>query len=44
MSFSPILNCEVGEGKDDGKGKELKDIWGSGGSRFKVTNLCASGL
>ena len=30
VSFIPILNCGVGEGKDDGRGKELKDIWGSG--------------
>lgn len=44
VSFSPILNWGVGKGKDDGKGKELKDIWGSEGSRFKVTNTCASGL
>ena len=44
VSFSPILNWGVGKGKDDGKGKELKDIWDSGRSRFKVTNTCASGL
>ena len=35
VSFSPILNWGVGKGKDDGKGKELKDIWGSGGSRYQ---------
>lgn len=30
VSFIRILNCGAGEGKDDGRGKELKDIWGSG--------------
>lgn len=34
VSFSSILNWGVGEGKD---------IWVSGGSRFKVTDSCASG-
>lgn len=30
VSFTPILNCGIGGGRDGGKGKEPKDSWGSG--------------